>query len=153
MELLRPTALAIHRREVQEDGAFEFCNLFAVRYLPVHGLSENPVGFFACAVLGIERVHAMVGKPAPHLPEEIMSFLQCVQGILVTGNHDAGDAGQFCDILLEIFRVIYAEHLVGPPCREHIHSERFSSYPFVPFERVGRVVCRADRLHIELFHQ
>ena len=119
----------------------------------MHGLSENPVGFFVCAVLGIERVHAMVGKPAPHLPEEIMSFLQCVQDILVAGNHDAGDAGQFGDILPEIFRIIYAEHLVGPPCREHIHTERFFSYLFVPFERVGRVVCRADRLHIEFFHQ
>ena len=76
VELLRPAALGVHYRHVEEEGAAELVEFVRIGRLSCEDLGEDALNFGGGIIGGIEGFQPVVGKFAAHRGEEIVTLLQ-----------------------------------------------------------------------------
>ena len=95
----------------------------------------------------------MVREAAAHRLEELVTHTQGVDHVGEFRDRDPRDLGEFLDVGPEIGGRFDGHRLVGAPRREHLHRKAVLTHLDVVFERVDRVVRRADHLDVVVPHQ
>ena len=98
MELLCPAASAVHAGKIKQNGCPISRDFFIVRFNAFQCVSEYAVCVFIRAFFCIECIKSMIGQAAAHALKIVMSLLQCIQKILITGYVYSGCFFQFMDI-------------------------------------------------------
>ena len=95
-------------------------------------------------------IQRMVGSAAAHLVEEINAVVQSLFHVRKGFNLHACHAAQLFDILCKA-GFLNVHGFVRAHCRQNLYlAGGVGSNLFVPLQRIGRVVCGANQLHIRL---
>ena len=153
MELLCPTCLPVHDSKLNHHSGLILENLLARELLATINLLEDSVNLCLSIILGIELLDTVVRKTATNLLEELMTYTQSLDYILELLNLDTRHLGQLVDIGLKVGRHLYGHRLIRSPSRQHLNLETIGCNLQVVLERINRIVCGADNLHIVVLHQ
>ena len=153
MKLLSPTLCMIHTGKVKKDCALEFEDFLLCRLYALEGVLEDLIHLFHSEVLSIEGLKTMVRDTAPHLMEEILTFLECMEKVLIVIDLDTRDLRKFLNILTILLRFLHNHSLVWTPCRKDFYAKRIILDLLVILKGVSRIISSTYDLYLESLHQ
>ena len=152
MVLLRPSALVVHQREVEQQAALEFGRLPGCQRCSTAYFGKN-LHQVALRVIGrYEAPQTVIGEPAAHPVEKVVTDMQCIEQFLVSTDAHIGSGFEPVQVSVIGFGVGTRRCLVGPPGRQDFGPETAFGDTAVIFERIDRIVGRTDHLDITARH-
>ena len=103
-------------------------------------------------ILSVEIIQSMIRDAAAHRGKEIMPCAQRLPQVVVSPDLQIRRLTQRGHISRKTGRILNRHQAIGPPGGINLRRQAHRLYPLMIFERVRRIVGRADRLHATFRH-
>ena len=154
MELLRPAARCVHRRQFVQQRRLQHAHFAAGKRGAGAHLRERRRGRPGGERSGADLLQTVVRQPAALLVEAGVALLQGIEQIVIAGDADAGHGAEPVQVGVVGGGMRGGHRLVGPERGGDDHGEcGVGGDAAVRGEVVGRVIGGADGAHVEVLEQ